>query len=330
MSKMNLKKVSVSLLIVMILSLTIGSAFFFLSGGFTLNNAFNAVLGGTTYDVEEEILFSLEELVDLNINSVSTKINFINTEDTVGRVHYHGTITTNNEKSIPTLKVSESNTTVNIAFEYPKSITNTVTRNNTVLDIYLPTSYMGNLDVSTISGSVSIMDYHFNNFSFKSTSGNLTAYNIEATDINYYTTSGRFKTSVICDSIYFRSVSGRIEISNIKSNSTEISTTSGNATLSGNPGKLNFSSVSGNLHGTIETFNNNIVIKTTSGKTNLKLPASSEFDLDFSTVSGKFNNQFSMVYRTQGKRQMSGVIGNNPSNLSIKANSVSGNLDITY
>lgn len=162
---------------------------------------------------------------------------------------------------------------------------------NLKLDVYIPKAYAESLNVSTVSAKLDISNLNLNDFKFNSVSGGLTASGVGTTN-------------------------------------TDINTTSGSMDIGGFSGNLDFSSVSGDLDVKYNSYdNNNIKINTTSGRSKVKLPEKSQFDIRFMSTSGKFESTFPITTAGSGEgHNISGTVGAGGGN--ITANSVSGDLEI--
>jgi len=233
----------------------------------------------------------INDLTGIDVNTESTGINVISSDSKDIRVHFYGDVTSNSHDQIPELQAEIKDNILFVKVEYPQKFSigiNFSSRLN--LDIYVPKSYSRNFKLNTISGGVDI-----NNFA------------IERIDAG--------------------TVSGHINLTDLKTANTFINTTSGNTKISGFTGNIQFGSVSGGIDVGYTTFNNNIKISTTSGNSNIKLPESSEFGLNFSSVSGGFSSNFPVnTDNSPGSHKVNATVGRGINQITV--NSVSGGLEI--
>ncbi|MBO5487882.1 MAG: DUF4097 family beta strand repeat protein [Eubacterium sp.] len=133
---------------------------------------------------------------------------------------------------------------------------------NKNLTVQIPTALCQNLSevsIDATSCDVDVTGLSGKNFDFDTVSGNIQATDVDCTQkFNLDTVSGEFKFT------------GKIQ-------ELDVDTTSGECNVSSDitPNKIDFDGVSGGLV--------------------LQIPASSQFTLDFDSVSGDFNNNFSTV-----------------------------------
>ena len=120
-----------------------------------------------------------------------------------------------------------------------------------------------------------------------------------------------------------------MEAKKLTTEKTTINTTSGNLNINESDSKeLLIKGSSSDVMITNREFNNqDINIKTTSGKITLELPGTTEFSYKIVTTSGKIKSDFP-IYMSEntGKRNLEGRIGNRANKVSLQASS--GNITI--
>lgn len=147
------------------------------------------------------------------------------------------------------------------------------------LYLTLPASLMATLselDIETVSA-----DVHFDaanttgkDVDISSTSGDVTILNLEARDISA------------------SSISGRVTIENCASNELDVETVSGRvAVKSGSYAEVDAQTVSGDIELACTTAPKKMDAETVSGKISVWLPADTEFTARLSTVSGKLSSE---------------------------------------
>lgn len=241
-------------------------------------------------NVNKELLFNSGEVRSLKIECVSNTIRFHEAETDTIRFHLTGShagpdddlLTLESELKNGELVVRVKRKPVVMSFFYYESVG---------LDIYLPKMAFKHLDIET-------------------TSADLDAQFLRASEFSYQTTSGS------------------IHIGTLEADKTEIETVSGDAIINTITGGLQFESVSGQINARFEALTDDITMATTSGSARITLPADSEFQLDTSSVSGSVFCDFPLLgkYRDQNDREWSAVVGSG--GVKITWESISGDLEL--
>ena len=196
------------------------------------------------------------------------------------------------------------------------------------LEIKIPAALaatMNNLDFSGTSAGLTVSGLTVDDLDCDSVSGRIDASGITAQTVDVDTTSGevRYDGSYIRMSV--NTVSGMVRInSTAAAQETKVDTTSGAMSFAGNVGALKTNSVSGevfsngaitaqsvdadSMSGAVSLQMTNcpadIKIDTVSGGVSLTLPSGSGFTMEYNTVSGSMNCDFSVMM--SGKRFISG------------------------
>ena len=186
------------------------------------------------------------------------------------------------------LKVEKSGTTLRVYLKYPP-----FGSTSTQLDfrITIPLSYAGSLKIDGVSSRILVEDPGFRCTDFKAAT-----------------------------------VSGDILVKGLVAKTYNVSTTSGTCTLSGIEGTFTGNSVSGDFSVEADAAGA-FTVNTVSGDIGLSLPAGSNFDFSFQTVSGSFQSDFATVMEKNGAHDLTGHVGAGGS--SVAAHSVSGDFRIT-
>jgi DUF4097 and DUF4098 domain-containing protein YvlB len=193
----------------------------------------------------------------------------------------------------------------------------------------------GEIDVEGLSGAVSLA----------SVSGDVRASDLTG-GLTVSTTSGEVQLSDIAGKLDVGSISGDVKLENGKIEGATVSTTSGEVDLDGVAGALKLTSVSGDIR-VREARDGQLDFSTTSGEikyegslasksanslnsisgdVNLRLPDTSSFRLDASTVSGDLSSEFELLDGQQARRSFSGVAGDGSATLTV--GTTSGDISI--
>ncbi|MCW3490585.1 DUF4097 domain-containing protein [Dethiobacter alkaliphilus] len=283
MLNLDMKKIVMILLSLMIVSFAIAGILGAGAGSWTAS-----IVPGSLETIDKTHVFESEELQEIIIETISTDINIIPTEESTVKVHLYGEATPN---LIPYDFARQSGNRISVDVrpkQQPGINLNTILR--LTLDVYVPGQYTEKLRAQTVSGDLLASDLSLQTLAFKSVSGKL-----RATDFN--------------------------------AEWADLSTTSGNLSISGFAGELTSKTVSGDVTLDYKEFANNITVSTTSGNTTLILPEDAEFSVQFQTVSGKANSDFPItVDSLSGNRNFAGTVGSGENRVQVR--SVSGNLEI--
>ncbi|MCR3921557.1 MAG: DUF4097 domain-containing protein [Firmicutes bacterium] len=171
----------------------------------------------------------------------------------------------------------------------PRTGLNINARIRLTLDIYTPKTYAESIRVDTVSGELDIAE--------------LTLKQLE-----------------------FNSVSGDIESDAVEAEQLVIKTTSGNMNIDDFSGMISANSVSGDLTVEYREYAHDIEFNTTSGRTELSLPATAQFEVRLQSVSGKVNSEFPITINSSSSRDFAGIVGSNEHSIDVR--SVSGGIDI--
>jgi len=237
--------------------------------------------------IDEDKTFGIDQLKEIYIHSVSSDVSVFSTDEEDVKIHFYGRSALKSEKALPKLITSLEGRKLKIEIEYPKVLFYNA---NVVLDVYIPQDYRENIVIDTVSADVDISNLDINNFQCKTVYGDL-----------------------------------RIEF--LGSDNLTLKTTSGNINILDILGNLKVDSVSGNVNVAYGVFDNNIDIKTISGKVKIDLPQNAEFYLKTNTVSGEVVAKFPITIISFNKmNQLEGTVGTGDNSIII--DTVSGDIFI--
>lgn len=236
---------------------------------------------------------SFDGINNIDINAVSADMTFYESDSESARVFFHGTASGNDAMNLPELITKAEGGTLKIEIKYPKDTFHFgMITEELFLDIYLPKGFNGSISVNTVSGNLEIKDKNTESFKYTSVSGDLKA-------------------------------------SGIMSSEFSVNTVSGDQFILGITGDTSIESVSGDIMLEETTLKKDININTVSGDTIIIIPEDSNFNLEYKTISGDFQNSaFTDLKETKapGEKSVRGKIGNGANK--IKVTTVSGDLEL--
>jgi len=235
--------------------------------------------------IDEVKTFGIDQLKEIYIHSVSSDVSVFSTDEEDIKIHFYGRSTLKSEKALPKLITNLEGNKLKIEIEYPKVLFYNAT---VVLDVYIPQDYAGNINIDAVSADVDISNLDINNFQCKT-------------------------------------VSGDLRIESLGSDNLTLKTTSGDVNIMDFSGNLKADSVSGDINVGYGVFENNIDIKTISGKVKIDLPQNAEFYLKTNTVSGEVVAKFPITIISFNKmNQLEGTVGTGDNRIII--DTVSGDI----
>ena len=237
--------------------------------------------------IDEVNTFGIYQLKEIYIHSVSSDVSVFSTDEEEIKIHFYGRTALKSEKASPKLITNLEGSKLKIEIEYPKVIFYNA---DVVLDVYIPQDYTGNINIDAVSADVDISNLDINNFQCKT-------------------------------------VSGDLKIKSLGSDNLTLNTTSGEVNIMDFTGNLKADSVSGDINVRYRVFDNNIDIKTISGKVEIDLPQYAEFYLKTNTVSGEVVAKFPITIISFNKmKQLEGTVGTGDNRIII--DTVSGDIYI--
>ena len=235
--------------------------------------------------IDEVKTFDIDQLKEIYIHSVSSDVSVFSTDEEDIKINFYGRSALKSEKALPKLITNLEGSKLKIEIEYPKVLFYNA---NVVLDVYIPQDYRENIIIDTVSADVDISDLDINNFQCKI-------------------------------------VSGDLRIESLGSDNLTLNTTSGDVNIIDFSGNLKADSVSGDINVGYRVFDNNVDIKTISGKVKIDLPQNAEFYLKTNTVSGEVVAKFPITIISFNKmNQLEGTVGTGDNRIIV--DTVSGNI----
>ena len=292
-SNTNIRKIVIWLVVIAVVSLTIAAVAFFNTENYIVrfwdrsNFEGNSIDEVKTFDIDKVKTFDVEQLKEIYIHSVSSDVSVFSTDEEDVKIHFYGSSTAGSEKELPNLITNLEGNKLKIEIKYPKVLFYNA---NVVLDIYIPQDYGESIIVEAVSADIDISNLDINNFQCKT-------------------------------------VSGDLKIKSLGSDNLILKTTSGEMNIMDFMGNLEADSVSGDINARYRVFDNNIDVKTISGKVKIDLPKNAEFYLKTNTVSGEVVTEFPITIISFGKmNQLEGTVGAGDNSIII--DTVSGDIYI--
>jgi len=237
--------------------------------------------------IDEVTTFGIDQLKEIYIHSVSSDVSVFSTDEEDIKIHFYGRSALKSEKTLPKLITNLEGSKLKIEIKYPKVIFYNA---NVVLDVYIPQDYTGNINIDAVSADVDISNLDINNFQCKT-------------------------------------VSGDLKIKSLDSDNLTLNTASGEVNIMDFMGNLEADSVSGDINVRYRVFDNNIDVKTISGKVEIDLPQNAEFYLKTNTVSGEVVARFPITIISFNKmNQLEGTVGTGDNSIII--DTISGDIYI--
>jgi len=312
------KKVVAVTLIIASVAIGIG-AYILYESGFNvgdlrsnLNNFFNgndfSVNLGNAVPVSENKEFSLGNKKDIVIEtSIGQLIITENDGDTI-TMSVDGDIPSKYEKTY--LKITDTDEGLKIlALDDLNSIGDFgLNSYNLTVNISIPKKFVGNLDISTVSGESSVTGFDLSSLDISSVSGDITLQDGKYGSLKFYNVSGN---------VFAYSEAGKAQGESV----------SGNMTLTSVNEGISLKSVSGNIKASIAALKGKATANSISGEIEIDLLDSSEISYKLSTLSGKLTVDDGGTVQTGEKSMTKTVSG---TDRLIDASTVSGNIRIKY
>ena len=235
--------------------------------------------------INEIKTLDIGQLKEICIHSVSSDISVFLTDEEDIRINFYGKLVADSGKALPKLITNIKGSELTKGIQRPKAL---FYRDNLVLDVYLPQDYKECITVDTVSADVDISNLDINN-------------------------------------IQCKTVSGDLRIETLGSDNLTLNTTSGNINILDISGNLKADTVSGDVNVEYKVFNQDIDIKTISGKVKIDLPQNAEFYLKTNTVSGEVAVKFPItIINSNTINQLEGTVGKEDNKIMV--DTVSGDI----
>jgi len=286
-NNINIQKMIIWLVVIAVVSLTIATIAFFSTENYMVGFRGRNNFEGNSID--EVRTFNIYQLKEIYIHSVSSDVSVFSTDEEDIKIHFYGRSALKSEKALPKLITNLEGSKLKIEIEYPKVLFYWAAA-DVLLDIYIPRDYRDNVIIDAVSADVDISNLDINNF-------------------------------------HCKTVSGDLKIKSLGSDNLTLKTTSGDVNIMDFTGNLKADSVSGDINVRYRVFDNNIDVKTISGKVKIDLPQNAEFYLKTNTVSGEVVTKFPITIISFNKmNQLEGAVGTGDNSIII--DTVSGDIYI--
>lgn len=284
--KFNSRKVALWLTVTMLLSFTVAASIAtspeFQKTGFNINwgdnSSENGIIinsSGDSASIDQKTSADATGINNLNIIMVSEDMTVVLSEDNTIKAHLVGN--SSNNVKLTLIEERNGNEIKIYVKRSPEIDLNAGMFHNLKMEVSIPKTYGADINVKTVSGSILLPE-------------------MKAGKLTIETVSGKITSAVSPASLTMASVSGEADLKNLM-------------------GSLKINTISGNVNASFSAMNNSSIIgESVSGSMTITLPLSSDFDVDFKSVSGELENSMGTNPNSQNK---------------IKFNSVSGNLSIT-
>ncbi|WP_278415857.1 DUF4097 family beta strand repeat-containing protein [Lactobacillus taiwanensis] len=200
-------------------------------------------------------------------------------------------------------------------------------------DLLLAHSTLKRVQADLKSGDIAVSATSANVFHINAHSGTLTADNINAKEeISYHTTSGNIDLENISSKNFFIDTkTGKITVNQLKSQNIEILTDSGNITLNNSEGKGNVKANTGKINLSLDKSNQfNLSIQSKIGNIHIHIPdtISFTFNVDTKKIGLTDLPLNSIIYSSDDYDKVKGYVGAEDSNNSLNIESDMGKVSI--
>lgn len=328
-NSINVKKLVLGLILLMVGSFTLAGTIFFTSGEAEEGNNHGFIIQGKySKDINETKTLELSGLKNMDIESTSTDITLLPSNDSTIKAHLHGVITSSNKNYFPTLEVEQNGDSGKITVKWPEVITVGYMNNNIKLDVYIPKAYQQNLGVKVSSAEIQFAELTLLNFKCSSTSGDMKGKLAVVDNAIFKSSSGRFDVNIrAAHEFSMESTSGDFISNEIQVDKFTRKTSSGSTIIDNlSCTDFKYTSTTGDLKlAKIEAVNSNL--ETSSGT--LMLTGKSTEKVQIKTTSGDTSWQDMQAKAVQfdtstGETNLSGLAGD----LTFK--STSGDADLEF
>lgn len=237
-------------------------------------------------DIDEKATENIEEIGKIEIEVPCSNVNIISEDRDDVSVHYYGNINPNIKTKLITEK---SYGKLKILIKNKKIETNNFKDIKLNLDILIPSSYTGDLDIELNVGSMTIEDLNLNKLDVESN---------------------------VAD----------VRIENVSTTKSSLESNTGNIIAKNLTGNLEAESNTGNVELEYNEFDYNIEGDVNMGNMIITLPKDANFIIDTNTNLGKTSIDFPMEISEKSKSKIRGKVGSGENRLSFSVNM--GSLEI--
>lgn len=304
--KSNMKKVALILFIVMIISFTIAGILIVKEGGIfniggigyitmdhnDINNNDKSINNEKIEINDKHIIDDTNSVSSIDIQSVSTTVNIISTDDDKVEAYLHGVANGYEKGKEPKLICEKRDDIIYIKIEYPnlnnyKGLVNRYFDGK--LDIKVPKRVFEEFNAKNVSGEIYISD-------------------------------------ISADKITGTTVSGEVDIKGCKAKYIVSKSTSGSIEINDIIGKVFTKNVSGSIDLDVKELSDEINAEAISGDINLKAPDNADMDLIMKSTSGSLTTDIALKINKSGRNEIRGKVGNG--SVKVQLSTVSGDIEV--
>ena len=298
--KVELKKLVIFLVIIMVLSFATAGIIILVTGDLSIK----------TEEINESKTFKSENIGKIYVNTVKTDVNIIPADKNEIEVHFHGDVSINKSGDLPSLITYVSGDELSIEILRPEITLVGFRVWKMKLDVYIPEDSLEVLRIETVSSNSAVDGLSFDDFDYKTTSGNLEGGALIGNDLKLDTTSGDISIEDYRGDVSVNSISGDVTLKEGRQNDDiEIVTISGDVYIE-------------------QQESSNIDVETVSGEIEVNLSEEAKFYLNVRTVSGDIKNVFPIKIESSGRDGLEGTVGSGEKEIEIST--TSGNVSLSY
>lgn len=326
--KYNIKKIVIYLLGIMLVCFGLGALIMIRTGTYPVRGIFNTSKltdhtnnsindtkpnktnyindskTNTNNSIDDTKTSSLDGINEIRVNAYSAAINIIPENASNIKVHFYGDLTSNNSSTKPEIQCYKSGNSLVITEVKKTNTTLGFLSSNIKLDVYIPSDYNKDVELTSSSGDINVNEYKFNKLDCNLSSGDLNMNDINANTFNYSNSSGDLKAG------------------KLTTNTTSLISSSGSINIDTFNGDLKSESSSGDTNIKYGDFHNSIDMHSSSGQIVLTLPSSAEFSLDASASSGNVTCGFPITISGKNDdHKIQGVVVNDKNKISLDCSS---------
>lgn len=164
------------------------------------------------------------------------------------------------------------------------------------VELTLPKRFWDFLQISTVSGDVDVdVGLEVGQLSVKTVSGDVEINDLDVQELIFHSASGDLDADAVrCNNVLAETASGDVQLIG-GFDTVRAATASGDVELTGNARELSCTTASGDLEATFQQAPEQLEMHTKSGDCKAAMPGEEGFTLQFSTVSGELDSDFSLV-----------------------------------
>jgi len=193
------------------------------------------------YNINEEKSFAVETIKNININTFSSDINIIDTDDSKVKVHIYGKLYSKNRQEVNNPVIELNNEKLDIKQSKKEdvhiginfNIGNLFNANETKIDLFIPKSYRENIKIDSFSGDIVADPLNIKELNVNTFSAEIVLNEVTADTVSLETSSGDIKAKYIKanNNIKINSFSGNNNFGGLKTLDFNIENSSGEMSL---------------------------------------------------------------------------------------------------